>query len=88
MLRYSVGALIVRLAAPYADCEVEGANVNLGFARGSKGFMRASGCRCVAVSEGRIHFARSARGLGKTHGVGPAGANSVSSPVEYQLAFF
>jgi hypothetical protein len=35
MLRYSVDALIVRLAAPHADCEAEGADVNPGFARGS-----------------------------------------------------
>jgi hypothetical protein len=35
MLRCSSDALSARLAAPHADCEVEGADVNLGFARGS-----------------------------------------------------
>jgi hypothetical protein len=42
MLRCSNDALSVRIAAPDADCEVEGAGVKLGFARGSKDSMRAS----------------------------------------------
>jgi hypothetical protein len=35
MLRHSTDGLSVRLAAPHADCEAEGADVNQGFARGS-----------------------------------------------------
>jgi hypothetical protein len=36
MRRCSNDAPRIRLAAPHADCEVEGADVNLGFARGSR----------------------------------------------------